>query len=150
MIPYNEPHYKGGKRLFLFPHNVSAFAQNSGVDEIHRIFVDNIRRLIESSGLGSQKALAIKAQMSGGFLSEILRGETSPSLKTVDKMAEALGVQPWELLADSEATRRAAIERMVLGPRLPDDRAAEHLPPAPKKEAAARKRKKAGDGPNPS
>lgn len=118
---------------------------------LYQTFIDNVRdRMRESVDVKTQTALASRAQMSQGFVSEILSGDSIPSLEIVERVAFALRCQPWELLADSEATRKAALERMILGSRVTDERAAEHLPPAPEKEAAAKRRKKDDDGANPS
>lgn len=117
---------------------------------LHQVFIANVtKRMADSAGLKTQVALSKKAGMSQSFLSEILSGQSIPTIETVAGIAEALGCQAWELLADSEATRKAALERMILGSRLPDERAAQLLPPAPTKEVAAKRRKKGGGGESP-
>lgn len=122
-----------------------AIAHNAGMDKmlLRQIVVDNIVRRMESTPrLSTQTALAAEAKVSQPYLSELLRGESAPTTDLLAKLADAFGCQPWELLADSEATRKAALEKMILGPRVSNERAAEKLPAAPMKEAAARRRKK--------
>lgn len=48
------------------------------------------------------KELAAKAGISLGFLSDIERGRTNPSLDTLKALAEALSVDPQILIADDE------------------------------------------------
>lgn len=48
----------------------------------------------------SQDALATKAGISTSYVSEIERGNRSPPLDTIEKLAMALGVPPQRLLAD--------------------------------------------------
>lgn len=43
----------------------------------------------------------------------ISRGEHSPTIDKVAKLAQALDMQPWELLTDDEAAREAAWKRML-------------------------------------
>ncbi|HVP68488.1 MAG TPA: helix-turn-helix transcriptional regulator [Anaeromyxobacteraceae bacterium] len=60
-------------------------------------FASNIRRLREKKKL-SQKALADKVGISVSYVSMLERGQRSPPLETVEKMAKALGVSPPSLL----------------------------------------------------
>jgi transcriptional regulator with XRE-family HTH domain len=66
---------------------------------IHSVFSDNIRALAKKRGL-SINHLADFAGISRGYLSTILRGQKSPTLRTVEKIAEALEVEVGELLKD--------------------------------------------------
>lgn len=63
-----------------------------------RIFAANVRRLRISSGL-SQEALADRADLHRTYISSIERGERNVSLENIFALAEALGVDPRELLA---------------------------------------------------
>jgi transcriptional regulator with XRE-family HTH domain len=60
-------------------------------------FATNIRRLRAKKGL-SQKALADKVGISVSYVSMLERGQRSPPLETIEKMARALGVPPSSLL----------------------------------------------------
>jgi len=60
-------------------------------------FAGNVRRLRAKKKL-SQKALADKVGISVSYVSMLERGQRSPPLETVEKMAKALGVTPANLL----------------------------------------------------
>jgi transcriptional regulator with XRE-family HTH domain len=60
-------------------------------------FAGNVRRLRSKKNL-SQKALADKVGISVSYVSMLERGQRSPPLETVERMAKALGVTPSNLL----------------------------------------------------
>ncbi|HEY7723955.1 MAG TPA: helix-turn-helix transcriptional regulator [Anaeromyxobacteraceae bacterium] len=60
-------------------------------------FAANVRRLRGRKGL-SQKVLADKVGISVSYVSMLERGQRSPPLETIEKMARALGVPPHSLL----------------------------------------------------
>ncbi|MFO0584721.1 MAG: helix-turn-helix transcriptional regulator [Anaeromyxobacteraceae bacterium] len=60
-------------------------------------FAGNVRRLRAKKKL-SQKALADKIGISVSYVSMLERGQRSPPLETIEKMAKALGVPPGALL----------------------------------------------------
>ncbi len=60
-------------------------------------FAGNVRRLRGKKRL-SQKALADKVGISVSYVSMLERGQRSPPLETIEKMAKALGVTPAALL----------------------------------------------------
>jgi transcriptional regulator with XRE-family HTH domain len=60
-------------------------------------FAGNVRRLRARKKL-SQKALADKVGISVSYVSMLERGQRSPPLETIEKMAKALGVPPGTLL----------------------------------------------------
>lgn len=60
-------------------------------------FAANVRRLRSKKKL-SQKALADKVGISVSYVSMLERGQRSPPLETIEKMAKALGVPPAALL----------------------------------------------------
>jgi len=60
-------------------------------------FAGNVRRLRAKKKL-SQKALADKVGISVSYVSMLERGQRSPPLETIEKMAKALGVPPGNLL----------------------------------------------------
>lgn len=55
-----------------------------------------IKEVRKSRGL-SQERLAEKAEISPRFLSRLEVGQQSPSIETLARLAEALGVELWEL-----------------------------------------------------
>lgn len=60
-------------------------------------FAGNVRRLRAKKKL-SQKSLADRVGISVSYVSMLERGQRSPPLETVEKMARALGVSPASLL----------------------------------------------------
>lgn len=62
-----------------------------------------VRRAREARGL-SQEALADLASVSRSFLSEVERGSASPSLETMQKLADALGERLSYLILEYEKT----------------------------------------------
>lgn len=46
--------------------------------------------------------LANTAEISQGYLSELERGKYNPSVKTLARIADALGIKLWELLKEAE------------------------------------------------
>ena len=61
------------------------------------MFAANLRRLRHEKGL-SQDDLAYEAEVSRSYLSQLEKGAFYASLKIIGKLAEALGVEPAELL----------------------------------------------------
>ena len=67
------------------------------MDLLTRRFAANVQRLRSKKKL-SQKALADKVGISVSYVSMLERGQRSPPLETIEKMAKALGVTPAILL----------------------------------------------------
>lgn len=62
------------------------------------LFAANVRRLRIAAGL-SQEALAERADLHRTYVSSVERAERNVSLENIFRLAEALGVDPRELLA---------------------------------------------------
>jgi len=65
--------------------------------DLREVFATNLRRLRNAKEL-SQEALAHEAGVSRGYLSQLEVGEFYASLKVIGRLAEALNVEPAELL----------------------------------------------------
>ncbi|MGA7262838.1 MAG: helix-turn-helix transcriptional regulator [Stellaceae bacterium] len=65
--------------------------------DLRDVFAANLRRLRHEKGL-SQDDLAYEAEVSRSYLSQLEKGAFYASLKIIGKLAEALGVEPAELL----------------------------------------------------
>ena len=65
--------------------------------DLREVFAANLRRLRHAKGL-SQDDLAYEAEVSRSYLSQIEKGAFYASLKIVGRLAEALDVEPAELL----------------------------------------------------
>ena len=61
------------------------------------MFATNLRRLRHARGL-SQDELALEAEVSRGYLSQLEKGVFYASLKIVGRLAEALDAEPAALL----------------------------------------------------
>jgi transcriptional regulator with XRE-family HTH domain len=77
-----------------------------------------IRRARESAGL-SMRALARASEMSQPFLSQVEKGETSPSLSSLYRLAHALGVPPSQLMPAVSTPRGVSVLRRGEGRELP-------------------------------
>lgn len=65
--------------------------------DLVRLFGANVRRVRMAKGL-SQEALALEADMKRSYLSDLERGERNPSVRALGRLAEALAVDPADLL----------------------------------------------------
>lgn len=73
--------------------------------DLREVFATNLRRLRHSKGL-SQDDLAYDAGVSRSYLSQLEKGVFFASLKIVGRLAEALDVEPAELLRLPQKTER--------------------------------------------
>ncbi|UGT40458.1 helix-turn-helix domain-containing protein [Nocardia yamanashiensis] len=88
-------------------------------DRVARSVGALLRDLREKAGL-STRALAAKAGISQAFLSQLERGASTPSVFTIYRLAEALGVSPGTLLpAPSPAAELVRIVRADEGDLIP-------------------------------
>jgi len=65
--------------------------------DLRDLFATNLRRLRNAKGL-SQDDLAYEAGVSRSYLSQLEKGSFYASLKIIGRLAEALQVEPTELL----------------------------------------------------
>lgn len=65
--------------------------------DLREVFATNLRRLRHAKGL-SQDDLAYEAKVSRSYLSQIEKGAFFASLRIVGRLANALDVEPAELL----------------------------------------------------
>ena len=71
-----------------------------------------LRQLRKSRGM-SQHALADRAGLSRNFVAQIERGESTPTVSTLGRLATALGISSGELLGEGPATAGATAEPPV-------------------------------------
>lgn len=69
---------------------------NSRMD-LRETFATNLRRLRNAKGL-SQDALALEANISRSYLSQLEKGAFHVSIKVIGRLAETLAVEPDEFL----------------------------------------------------
>jgi transcriptional regulator with XRE-family HTH domain len=65
--------------------------------DLRDVFATNLRRLRHAKGL-SQDELALEAEMSRSYLSQLEKGVFFASLKIIGRLAEALDADPSEFL----------------------------------------------------
>ena len=75
--------------------------------DLREVFATNLRRLRHEKGL-SQDDLAYEAEVSRSYLSQLEKGAYFASLKIVAKLADALGVEPADLLKAPPRVRAGA------------------------------------------
>jgi transcriptional regulator with XRE-family HTH domain len=77
----------------------SAHGSPVSVLRVSDSFPPNLRRVRHQAGL-SQEELAFRAGVTRNYVGGLERGEKSPTLRTLDKLAEALGTSPLDLLRE--------------------------------------------------
>ena len=65
--------------------------------DLRQAFAANLRRLRHAKGI-SQEDLAYEANVNRTYLSKLEKGVSYPGLEIIAKLADALGVEPAELL----------------------------------------------------
>lgn len=73
-----------------------------GIEQEWIAFARRLKRLRKAARL-SQAAVAREADMSKSFISLIEGRGTNPSLLSIFRLAEAIGVPAWRLLKDEDA-----------------------------------------------
>lgn len=66
--------------------------------DLRQLFATNLRRLRHARGL-SQDELALEAEMSRSYLSQLEKGKFHVSLKVLGRLADALQAEPQDFLA---------------------------------------------------
>jgi transcriptional regulator with XRE-family HTH domain len=73
--------------------------------DLRQAFAANLRRLRHAKGI-SQEDLTYEADVNRTYLSKLEKGVSYPGLEIIAKLADALGVEPAELLMLPENTDR--------------------------------------------
>jgi transcriptional regulator with XRE-family HTH domain len=87
-------------------------------DDVRAVVGQAIRRAREGAGL-SMRALARASEVSQPFLSQVEKGETSPSLSSLYRLAHALGLPPSQLMPPVSPPRGVSVLRQGEGRELP-------------------------------
>jgi len=69
--------------------------------DLRQAFAANLRRLRHAKGI-SQEDLAYEADVNRTYVSKLEKGVSYPGLEIIAKLADALGVEPAELLMRPE------------------------------------------------
>jgi transcriptional regulator with XRE-family HTH domain len=75
--------------------------------DLRQAFAANLRRFRHAKGI-SQEDLAYEADVNRTYLSKLEKGVSYPGLEIIAKLADALGVEPAELLMRPENSSRGA------------------------------------------
>lgn len=81
--------------------------------KINEIYTENIRRLRIAKGM-SQSELSEKAGLSEKYLSSIETGRKTGSFDTLENLANALSVEPYELLVPSNMSKKYDTEKTAV------------------------------------
>ena len=73
--------------------------------DLRDVLAANLRRLRNEKGL-AQDDLAYEAKVSRSYLSQLEKGAFYASLKILEKLAKALGVEPYKLIVPPPKTPR--------------------------------------------
>jgi transcriptional regulator with XRE-family HTH domain len=73
--------------------------------DLRQTFAANLRRFRHAKGI-SQEDLAYEANVNRTYLSKLEKGVSYPGLEIIAKLANALGIEPAELLIRLEKTSR--------------------------------------------
>ena len=83
-------------------------------EQLREVLARNVAKRTELLGL-TQEAVEERAGMGQSTVSRILTKGGSATLRSLAALARALECQPWELLVDNEATREAAMRKILKG-----------------------------------
>ena len=72
---------------------------------LEKAFAEELRKARENKGL-TQEKLGFESGYHRTYISQLERGQKSPTLKAVFKVAEALGIKASELIARVEKNNR--------------------------------------------
>lgn len=107
-----------------------------------QILAENLARaMARSVDLQNNLALAKRAKVGNSHIGRILKQESAATVDMLDAIADALGLQTWELLTNSEATREAAMKKIMFGTAVPDEQVERHLPLPPRSKVIAMRRR---------
>lgn len=73
---------------------------NLGEMDVVRLLGENVRRLRKARNM-TQESLALEADMERSYLSELEHGRRNPSVRALGRLADALEVEPADLLSVS-------------------------------------------------
>jgi transcriptional regulator with XRE-family HTH domain len=89
--------------------------------ELRQILARNLRQAMQNDpNIDTQEKLAARSGLSQSHISRLLLCEAASTTDALAALAKAAKCQPFELLTDTESTRRAAIERMLGRDGAPD------------------------------
>lgn len=82
-------------------------------NSVHTILVENMQRLRDQKGW-NKSDLARHSGVDASHISNIENGKKHISLELTEKIAEALGVEPYELIRKYDVTQLDLAEKLVM------------------------------------
>lgn len=80
------------------------------------IFSKNLRKAMDRNpAADTGQKVEARCGISQQHISKLRRGMASPTLETLEQLAKAVGIQPFEFLVDDEAIRQAIYEKAIKG-----------------------------------
>lgn len=101
-------------------------------------FVKNLKLLMERRGY-SQHELSRRSGVAQRTIGKILKGETTPSVETADKLSRAFGLNLWHLIVPNlpdELIDNPSIEKLFNSWMVADDDGREYIERTAEREAA--------------
>lgn len=108
--------------MHVNPHMDNALRQYWRMAVLRKILAKKVAERMATGPLDTQKKLAAKAKIAQSHVSRIVNAAAGATVDAVEKVASALGCEPYELFIDDEIARRALIERLVTGPHVSTER----------------------------
>lgn len=84
--------------------------------KLRKLLAENLKAAMKRQGI-VQSDIESRVGIGQSSVSRVLREETGVTLDLLEELARAVGMQPWELLVDEEATREQAIRQILRGGR---------------------------------
>lgn len=104
------------------PHADTVFGQAFCMGATRKVLATTVKVLMANSkNLRTQGQLAAKARTSQSHISRLVNGGAGVTVDVVDRVAEAFGMRPYELLIDAENDRQAVMQRLFGQPAEPKE-----------------------------
>lgn len=101
----------------IYPHPGTLIHENGGMSKkLRKLLAENLKAAMKRQGI-VQSDIESRVGIGQSSVSRVLREETGVTLDLLEELARAVGMQPWELLVDEEATREQAIRQILRGGR---------------------------------
>lgn len=116
VTPIFYPNSGKGVKQLLYPPSDTRHIHNGEVTEeqLRVVLARNVEARQKLLGL-TQEAMEARAGLGQSTVSRILTLGGSATLRSLAALAKALDCQPWELLVDDDATREAALKKILGG-----------------------------------
>lgn len=98
----------------IYPQAGKAIHDNDEMAKrLRKVLAENLNSAMQRQSL-VQTDIEAKVGIGQSSVSRVLNEQSAVTLDLLEELARAVGMQPWELLVDGEATREQAL-RAILG-----------------------------------